>query len=199
MKSRLHPADMQLYSLYLNKRNKINFSFCPCNSAWSGRYCIIQHKCNYAQTILYVSVFHLIIDRYTFSPFTKFEELIASSKIFSCIFSKGFSGVRCEIIDTGIVVSFAKYLSLSQWILVHFTYKWGRNIALLLSVEFSWLTVSSLYCILNKSDWKLIQIAFLFWMNNSCLATGLTNTLFYQMKLSRKHKRSNRARDILKY
>jgi hypothetical protein len=27
-----------------------------------------------AQTILYMSVFHLIIDRYTFSPFTKFRD-----------------------------------------------------------------------------------------------------------------------------
>jgi len=130
----------------------INNSFCRCNPGYSGTYCTFQYKCNCANNSLCVGI---TVDNRSICicPSGKFgdrcllentvcqfgenstclnggqcwpiEERIGSAKLFSCICSKGFSGDKCQIIDTKIVVSFAKDISLPQSMLVHFIHASG--------------------------------------------------------------------------
>ncbi|CAF4126302.1 unnamed protein product, partial [Adineta steineri] len=130
---------------YSDHRN--GATFCRCNQGWSGRYCNISHHCACSNDSLCIGI--LPNNRsLCVCPFNKWgsqclfqsricnsnqnltclnggkcmptDEHIVSNKKFKCICQKGFSGLRCEIIDNEINLSFHKNINLSQSILVHF-------------------------------------------------------------------------------
>ncbi|CAF1391740.1 unnamed protein product [Adineta steineri] len=130
---------------YSDHRN--GTTFCQCNQGWSGRYCNITHHCTCSHDSLCIGI--LPNNRsLCVCPFNKWgsqclfqsricnlnqnltclnggecvptDEHIVSNKKFKCICQKGFSGVRCEIIDNEINLSFHENIKLSQSILVHF-------------------------------------------------------------------------------
>ncbi|CAF0744979.1 unnamed protein product [Adineta steineri] len=130
---------------YSDHRN--GTTFCRCNQGWSGRYCNISHHCTCSHSSLCIGI--LPNNRsLCVCPFNKWgsqclfqsricnsnqnltclnggkcmptDEHIVSNKKFKCICQKGFSGLRCEIIDNEINLSFHKNINLSQSILVHF-------------------------------------------------------------------------------
>ncbi|CAF3312330.1 unnamed protein product [Rotaria sp. Silwood2] len=127
--------------------NQDGSTFCQCNHGWSGRYCTIPHTCTCSYDSLCVGI--LANNRsLCVCPINRFgprclldnklceldqnttclnggqcipiDEHIVSKNKFSCICSKGFSGDRCEIADSKIIVSFHKNIPLSQAMLVHF-------------------------------------------------------------------------------
>ncbi|CAF1063083.1 unnamed protein product [Adineta steineri] len=131
---------------YSDHRN--GATFCRCNPGWSGRYCNISHHCSCSHDSLCIGI--LPNNRsLCVCPFNKWgsqclfqsricnsnenltclnggkcistDEHVVSNKKFKCICQKGFSGLRCEIIDNEINLSFHKNINnLSQSILVHF-------------------------------------------------------------------------------
>ncbi|CAF1317877.1 unnamed protein product [Adineta steineri] len=130
---------------YSDHRN--GATFCRCNPGWSGRYCNISHRCTCSHGSLCIGI--LPNNRsLCVCPFNKWgsqclfqsricnsnqnltclnggkcipsDEHVVSNKKFKCICQKGFSGLRCEIIDNEINLSFHKNIKLSQSILVHF-------------------------------------------------------------------------------
>jgi hypothetical protein len=110
--------------------------FCVCEKGWSGRYCDISYAS------------HCSADSFSFAPnicvcpLQKFgtrcylkhsickcenggtcapnDERLGKEKERWCICPKGFSGPRCEIVDTTLTLSFASEVSIPQNILVHF-------------------------------------------------------------------------------
>ncbi|CAF3113962.1 unnamed protein product [Rotaria sp. Silwood2] len=127
--------------------NQDGSSFCQCNQGWSGQYCTIPHTCTCSSDSLCVgisannrSLCVCSINRFgprclldntlcELDQNTKclhggqcipVDEHILSERKFTCICSKGFSGDRCEIPDSKIIVSFHKDILLSQAMLVHF-------------------------------------------------------------------------------
>ncbi|CAF1355312.1 unnamed protein product [Adineta steineri] len=130
---------------YSDHRN--GATFCRCNQGWSGRYCNITHHCTCSHGSLCIGI--LPNNRsLCVCPFNKWgsqclfqsricnsnenltclnggkciptDERIVSNKKFKCICQKGFSGIRCEIIDNEINLSFHENIKLSQSIFVHF-------------------------------------------------------------------------------
>ncbi|CAF4126864.1 unnamed protein product, partial [Adineta steineri] len=130
---------------YSDHRN--GTTFCQCNQDWAGRYCNISHHCACSHDSLCIGI--LPNNRsLCVCPFNKWgsqclfqsrvcnlnqnltclnggkciptDEYIVSNKKFKCICQKGFSGLRCEIIDNEINLSFHENIELSQSILVHF-------------------------------------------------------------------------------
>ncbi|CAF0926861.1 unnamed protein product [Adineta steineri] len=130
---------------YSNHRN--GATFCRCNQGWSGRYCNISHHCTCSNDSLCIGI--LPNNRsLCVCPSNKWgsqclfqsricnsnenltclnggkciptDEHVVSNKKFKCICQKGFSGLRCEIIDNEINLSFQENIKLSQSILVHF-------------------------------------------------------------------------------
>ncbi|CAF1548192.1 unnamed protein product, partial [Adineta steineri] len=130
---------------YSDHRN--GATFCRCNLGWSGRYCNISHHCTCSHDSLCIGILPnnrslcicrsnkwgsqcLFQSRVCHSnenltclnggKCIPTDEHIVSNKKFKCICQKGFSGVRCEIIDNEINLSFHENIDLSQSILVHF-------------------------------------------------------------------------------
>ncbi|CAF1047754.1 unnamed protein product [Rotaria sordida] len=127
--------------------NQDGSTFCQCNQEWSGRYCTIPHTCICSFDSLCIGI--LANNRsLCICPINRFgprcllentlceldqntrclnggqcipnDEHIVSERKFTCICSKGFSGDRCEIADSKIIVSFDKDIPISQAMLVHF-------------------------------------------------------------------------------
>ncbi|CAF1356637.1 unnamed protein product [Adineta steineri] len=119
-------------------------TFCHCNSGWSGKYCTIPHRCMCSSDSLCVGI-SASNRSICICPINKFgsrcllqnnicqsnlcynggtcvpsDKYMTSNKTFYCLCSKGFSGDRCEISDTEIILSFQRNIKLSQSFIVHF-------------------------------------------------------------------------------
>ncbi|CAF1065274.1 unnamed protein product [Adineta steineri] len=130
---------------YSDHRN--GTTFCRCNQGWSGQYCNISHHCTCSNDSLCIGIlpnnrslcvcpsnkwgsqclFQSRVCNSNQNPTClnggkciPSDEHIVSNKKFKCICQKGFSGVRCEIIDNEINLSFHENIKLSQSILFHF-------------------------------------------------------------------------------
>ena len=122
-------------------------TFCHCRAGWSGRYCHIPYTCTCASGSVCIGV--LANNRsICVCPLNKFSSRcllsstvcqsnsndtcyngghcipvdgdFTSEKKFFCICGKGFTGDRCEIPDTKILLSFHKDIVLPQSITVYF-------------------------------------------------------------------------------
>jgi hypothetical protein len=124
--------------------NLSNITFCQCNHGWSGRYCTIQHNCKCSfdslclgklanNRSLCVCPLNKMGDRCllnnTLCQHNKcsnhgqciiIDEYKTIDKQFICICDKGFSGNRCEIIQSKIIVSFDKNIIIPSSIIIHF-------------------------------------------------------------------------------
>jgi hypothetical protein len=127
--------------------NTISTTFCRCNQEWAGRFCNIPYTCTCAYGSRCVGVTAnnqslCVCSLGKFGPRCSLDNTvcqlgqnttclhggqcipvdgrIAFHKKFSCICAKGYSGDKCEIVDSKIVVSFEKDIILSQSMLVHF-------------------------------------------------------------------------------
>jgi hypothetical protein len=124
---------------YSNNPN--NFTFCQCDSGWSGRYCTIQHLCTCAfdsvcrgvsannQSVcvcptnkfgprcLLSNIVCQVNDNSTCQNggqcISYFNYMLLEHKFF-CICRKGYSGDQCEIVDNKLILSFTKDIILSQ-------------------------------------------------------------------------------------
>jgi len=117
--------------------------FCRCHSGWSGKDCSIRYECSCSNDSSCIgigidnrSICICPLDRWGPRCFLRnricesvclnkgqcvlIDDEMISSKKFFCICPKGFSGDRCEIEDSKIIVSFDKEISLSENMLVHF-------------------------------------------------------------------------------
>ncbi|CAF1606602.1 unnamed protein product [Rotaria magnacalcarata] len=131
---------------YSNKQNNYT-TFCRCQQGWSGQYCTIPHACKCSLESLCIgtlannrSLCVCPINRFgsqcllnntlcELDPNTKclnggqcipVSEHTGPKKKFKCICSKGFSGIRCELADTKIIISFHTNIRVSQAMLIHF-------------------------------------------------------------------------------
>ncbi|CAF0936396.1 unnamed protein product [Rotaria sp. Silwood1] len=127
--------------------NPKGITFCQCYRGWSGRYCTISHHCTCSPDSLCIGI--LANNRsLCVCPMNKWgsrclfrstichsnqnttcynggqcmptNEHIISNKKFKCICQKGFTGDRCEIADTKIIISFRQDMILPSSLLVHF-------------------------------------------------------------------------------
>ncbi|CAF0825556.1 unnamed protein product [Rotaria sp. Silwood1] len=127
--------------------NPKGITFCQCYRGWSGRYCTISHRCTCSPDSLCIGI--LANNRsLCVCPMNKWgsrclfrstichsnqnttcynggqcmptNEHIISNKKFKCICQKGFTGDRCEIADTKIIISFRQDMILPSSLLVHF-------------------------------------------------------------------------------
>ncbi|CAF3948757.1 unnamed protein product, partial [Rotaria sp. Silwood1] len=122
-------------------------TFCRCHQGWSGKLCTIPHNCTCSSDSLCAG-FSYTNRSICVCPINRFgprclltnpvcqsglngtcdnggqcisqDEYIHSEKKHTCICPKGFTGERCEIPDTKIIISFHKDISLPQSMLVHF-------------------------------------------------------------------------------
>lgn len=111
--------------------------FCRCDSGWSGVHCMIPYKCNCSSDAICVSSstcvcpLHKQGSRCYLSSACRFnpcrndglcipnnEKLFENE--FTCICRDGFSGNRCEIIDSRIDISFKGDMTIPQLLLAHF-------------------------------------------------------------------------------
>ncbi|CAF0733292.1 unnamed protein product [Adineta steineri] len=137
----IHGKCMKYYN------NAENITFCQCYPGWSGRYCTIKHTsmCSSDSLCIGMTANHRSL---CICPIHKFgprcllinticspdnnstcknngqcvpidEYIITSKQKYICICSKGFSGDRCEIIDSKIIVSFGTDIILPQSIFIH--------------------------------------------------------------------------------
>ncbi|CAF4082700.1 unnamed protein product, partial [Rotaria sordida] len=127
---------------YLNDK-----SFCQCYHEWTGKYCTIPYRCTCSSDSLCIGIssnnrsicicpLHkwgsqcLLHNTICYSnqnatcqnngKCIPIDENIISYKSFICICPKGFSGERCEIVDSKIILSFHKDIILPQIMFVHF-------------------------------------------------------------------------------
>ncbi|UJR10342.1 hypothetical protein I4U23_014548 [Adineta vaga] len=130
---------------YINELNIL--SFCQCYPGWIGQYCSISYPCMCSIDSICSGI--LANNRsLCICPINKFGSLcllnnnicqfnnntqcrnggqcipisvdMESQKQFTCICTKGFTGERCEIQDTKIILSFHKQIVLSESMFVHF-------------------------------------------------------------------------------
>jgi hypothetical protein len=127
--------------------DQANTTFCQCYRGWAGRYCTISYNCSCSLDSICIGI-SAYNRSMCVCPMDKFgsrclldktvcrlkgnatclnggqcisvDKHGMSSKNFTCICPKGFSGDRCEIADTKIIVTFHKDIILPQSILVHF-------------------------------------------------------------------------------
>ncbi|CAF1509173.1 unnamed protein product, partial [Rotaria sordida] len=127
---------------YLNDK-----SFCQCYHEWTGKYCTIPYRCTCSSDSLCIGISSnnrsiCICPRHKWGSqcllhnticysnqnatcqnngkCIPIDENIISYKSFICICPKGFSGERCEIVDSKIILSFHKDIILPQIMFVHF-------------------------------------------------------------------------------
>ncbi|CAF1167926.1 unnamed protein product [Adineta steineri] len=121
--------------------------FCLCDRDWSGKYCTIPYTCTCSSDSLCIGrsannrsicicplnkrgSLCLLSSKICHSDqnttcnnngqCVSVNENIATNKSFICMCSKGFSGERCEEIDSKIIISFHKDIILPPLVLVHF-------------------------------------------------------------------------------
>ena len=113
-------------------------TFCRCHSGWHGKDCSIMYNCTCSSNEFCAgietngrSICICPLDRWgprcylrnticQSSPCLNNGQCIITDEEFFCICSKGFSGDRCELEDTKIMVSFDRNIQLSETMLVHF-------------------------------------------------------------------------------
>jgi hypothetical protein len=122
-------------------------SFCQCDKGWSGQYCTIQHTCmcsfdslcigispnnrslcvcpvnKFGSRCLLVDPVCQINDNSTClngGQCISNNDYMLFNQKFTCICPKNFSGDQCEIADKKLILSFAKDITLSQSIFIHF-------------------------------------------------------------------------------
>ncbi|CAF0917709.1 unnamed protein product, partial [Rotaria sordida] len=120
-------------------------SFCQCYREWTGKYCNISYRCTCSSDSLCIGIssnnrsicicpLHkwgsqcLLHNTICYSnqnatcqnngKCIPIDENIISDKPFICICPKGFSGERCEIVDSKIILSFHKDIILPQTMFV---------------------------------------------------------------------------------
>ena len=132
---------------YLNQL-KQQISYCHCDRGWSGRDCSIPYECTCSPGSICLgisadnrSICVCSIERFgprcyintacqtnnvTSLPCQHEGQCIPNddflmfNQSFTCICKDGFSGQRCEIVDTKLILSFTNDIVLSQSIYIHF-------------------------------------------------------------------------------
>ena len=122
-------------------------SFCQCNPGWSGQNCTIQHICSCASDSLCIGL-SSNNRSICVCPLNKFgprcllinsicqnenkskcengghcipiDDYIIPNENFLCTCPDGFTGKRCEIADSQLILSFSKSIILSQSLFIHF-------------------------------------------------------------------------------
>ncbi|CAF1443748.1 unnamed protein product, partial [Adineta ricciae] len=138
---------------YINEKE----TFCQCDKGWSGQYCHIPHNCDCSLNSLCIGIsshnrsiclcpknqfgtrcyLHNRICanspcKYNGTCIPHDDFMLSKNQGYICLCQNGFSGNRCEIIDTQLNLIFDKNILLSHSVFIHFitiiSYKYTSNI-----------------------------------------------------------------------
>ena len=120
-----------------------NQSFCRCDQGWSGVSCDIPNSCNCSSDAVCIGPSMCLCPTGTFGSFchVKYPEcscqnggscLLIDARMNEenrtiCHCREGFSGPRCEEVNTEIVITFTPQIAIPKSILVHFIEVFGTH------------------------------------------------------------------------
>ena len=131
--------------------------YCQCDEGWRGKYCHIPYRCECSPNAV---CFDILSNNRSIClcPKNRFgtrclissticskndnstclnggecivtEDYARTNQTFTCLCRQGYSGDRCEISDTKLILSFVKEITLSPSIFIHYVYQISRESAL---------------------------------------------------------------------
>jgi len=122
-----------------------NISFCQCDTNWSGIHCNISHSCNYCSADSFCfdsSICVCPLEKFGHRCYVKYPAFscenggvylpngirLTDNNDFWCICPEGFSGLRCEKVDTKIIISFEPTVETQAPVFVHFIEVFNKTI-----------------------------------------------------------------------
>ncbi|UJR29616.1 hypothetical protein I4U23_017164 [Adineta vaga] len=131
--------------------------YCFCDKGWSGKYCDVLHTCHCSSDSLCVASNICVCPLNKFGPRCYLKHLRCSCQHGGtcipndehirkgesvCLCPKGYSGAKCEKLDTRITLSFASEIPIPSSILVHFIEVFGKHQSPLRSTSFKKIEIN---------------------------------------------------------